>query len=230
MKDIRDWLDVIVKIIVAIAAVIVGYHFSLQKQQNDDLKLITDLVTSSEQPKRLLGASLANDYMDQNRLPSGFYSSVLFYANIQSDANFQKIVAKGAVQLSKSDAAVKKALDQTDASLPIRIYFHIRQESDRKNAQKIESWIESSPTPIGNSIIVPGIQLISGTQSKSILKCFKKSECDNIGPKLVSMFKENNVNIELKDLSQQYEKSTSIRPNHFEAWFSSGLAEGGGTQ
>lgn len=223
MKDIRDWLDVIVKVIVAITAIIVSYHFSLQKQQNDDLKLITELVTSTEQSKRLLGASLVYDYKIQNRISSGFYSSVVYYSIIQSDSDFQQIVAKGAVQISKNDSSIKKELDQVDAKLPIRIYFHIRQENDMKNAIQIKKWIESSPSPTGDSIIAPGIQLIPGTQSKSILKCFKKKECEKIGPRLVSLFKENGVNIELKDQSQQYEKSTLIRPNHFEVWFSSGF-------
>ena len=84
---------------------------------------------------------------------------------------------------------------------------------------------ESSAIPGANQFIVPGIELVSGTQPKPILKCFKMTECQTLGPQLVKVFQDNGVPIELSDVSGTYEHSGSIRPNHFEAWFTHGLPQ-----
>lgn len=222
MKDIREWIDVIAKVILAIFAGVVGYYFSFQKQQNDDIKLIVDMATAEAPQKKILGASIAQEYLNQKRIPEDLYTAIFVYANNIEDKNLQAVVNSGAAQASKENIKVKQALIKASSTLPIRIYFHIRQESDRGLASKMEKMIESYTVPTGNSIIVPGVQLVVGAQSKSLLKCFKKEECNKLGTDLVKLFSENHVSVELSDQSDKYEKSTAIRPNHFEAWFAPG--------
>ena len=226
MKDLRDWIDVIFKVVLAVAGVVFGYYFSYQKQQNDDIKLIVELVAAPESAKRIMGASIAQAYFSQNRVPEEFYLAVYSYANNTGDQQLQAVVNSGAAATSKEQPSIRQALAKASSALPVRIYFHIRQPADRDAARTIERIVESSVTPGGSSIVVPGIELIDGTQRKSVLKCFKKAECDPLGTQLVKIFHDNRVPIELSDQSAAYEHSTSLRPNHFEAWFAPGLAEG----
>jgi hypothetical protein len=225
MKDLRDWIDVIFKVVLALTGIVVGYFFSFQKQQNDDIKLIVEMATASESAKRIMGASIAKAYFDQGRIPEAVYVAVFSYANNSDDEKLRAVVNSGAAASVQAEPSLQQALTKATNALPIRIYFHIRQETDRQAAEAIESAIQSSRIPGGIPIIVPGIQLVSGTQSNSQLRCFKKEECQMLGPQLVKLFQENNVPMELSDLSAKYEQSTTIRPNHFEAWFAPTLRQ-----
>lgn len=219
MKEIRDWVDVAFKIVLAVVGVVVGYYFSFQKQQNDDIKLIVEMTTSTEASKRILGASIAEAYLMQERIPQAVYIAVFSYANNSDDQNLRTVVNAGASASSSNDQGLQKALTQASASLPVRIYFHITRPEDRSAAAAIEHSIEGMQAPEGTSIIVPGIEYVSTRSTKSILKCFRQAECEKLGPQLLEMFKQSNVTIELSNQSARYENSTAIRPNHFEAWF-----------
>ena len=48
MKDIRDLVDVVFKVVLAVVGIIIGYCFSFQKQQNDDIKLLVDMAISDQ--------------------------------------------------------------------------------------------------------------------------------------------------------------------------------------
>ena len=220
MKDIRDWVDVAFKVVLAVVGIIVGYYFSFQKQQNEDIKLIVDMTTSTETSKRILGAAITEAYLNQGRIPQAVYVAVFSYANNSDDQKLRTVVNAGASASSTNDENLQKALTQASNSLPIRVFFHIAREEDRGAASAIERNIEGAQTAEGNPIIVPGIEYVrTAVPSKSILKCFRKAECDALGPELLNIFKQNNVTIELSNQSAKYENSTAIRPNHFEAWF-----------
>ncbi len=223
MKDLRDWIDVIFKVVLALVGMAVGYYFSFQKQQNDDIKLIVEMATAQESAKRIMGASIAREYFSQKRIPQEVYLAVFSYANNSGDQKLQAVVNTGAAVTSKEKPNIRQALAKASDALPVRIYFHIRQAPDREAAQTLEKIIESSVSPVDNAIVVPGIELVTGTQTMSLLKCFKKNECETLGPRLVQIFQENNVQIQLSDQSAVYEQSASIRPNHFEAWFKPGI-------
>lgn len=223
MKDLRDWIDVIFKVAIAVVSVVVGYYFSFHKQQNEDVKLIVDLTTSAEAPRRLLGGTVANAYFKQKRIPEELYLAVIEFANTSADQHLAAIVNTGAAQTSKEKPGLRDALTKAADALPVRIYFHVREENDRDTARNLEKTVESWLTEDGNSIVVPGIELVRGKQMKSQLKCFRKSECEKLGKWLVQMFIQNGVPMELSDQSGRYERASSIRPNHFEAWFAPGV-------
>lgn len=223
MKELRDWIDILFKVVLAVIGVIVGYYFSFQKQQNDDIKLIVELATAEDGAKRIMGASIAQSYFQQNRIPEALYLAVYKYANNTHDQQLRAVVNAGAAAASKGQPNLRQALDRAADALPVRIYFHIRKGIDRDAAETLKKTIESSVTPGGGQIIVPGIQLVAGNQTKSLLKCFRKTECDALGKPLVDLFKDNGIPVELSDQSTIYGQSTSIRPNHFEAWFAPGL-------
>jgi hypothetical protein len=183
------------------------------------------MAASQESPKRILGATIAQSYFEQKRIPQEIYVAVFSYANNSGDQQLRAVVNSGATASVKAIPSLQQALTKAVDSLPIRIYFHIRQEADREAAKAIEGKIVSSVVPGANQIIVPGIELVSGAQTKPILKCFKMSACQTLGPQLVKLFQDNGVPMELSDVSATYEHSESIRPNHFEAWFAPGLKQ-----
>src|SRR5262249_39662925 len=121
--------------------------------------------------------------------------------------------------------AVRQALAKAADALPIRIYFHIRDNGDRSAAEDVGRSVASLAAPAGNSIVVPGVQFIPGQQTESLLKCFKQAECAPLGPTLVKLFADTNVQVKLSPQSG-FETSDAIRPNHFEAWFAPGLKDG----
>src|SRR5262245_7504407 len=222
MKDLRDWVDVAFKVVLAVVGILVGYYFSFQKQQNDDIKLVIDMATSGDRPKSLMAISIADAYLDQRRIPQGVYVAVTSFLKNSDDKSVRVAADAAAVATSKDQPGIRQAFVRADSALPIRIYFHIRDENDRAAATSLGKAIEGS-TASGHLVVVPGVELVDGAQSMSLLKCFKKAECDALGSRLVSLFTDNNLKITLSDQSATYGQSDSIRSNHFEAWFAPGL-------
>jgi hypothetical protein len=226
IKELRDWVDVVFKIAIAIAGVIAGYYFAQQKQQNDDIKLIVDMVTATDSSaKHVLGATIAETYSKKRRIPPEFYAAVANYATTSDDPKLRKTVESGTASVQQANPAVLQALRDSGKTLPVRIYFHIRDERDRDAARALQQRIESARTATGGSIIVPGIEFVPGQQAGSELRCFKTAECHALGDGLRRLFEEAGAPVKLNDVSVTYERSTSIRPNHFEAWFAGGFAQ-----
>ncbi|MCB1493047.1 MAG: hypothetical protein KDJ77_14825 [Rhodobiaceae bacterium] len=219
MKEIRDWIDVGAKVMLAVVAAMIGYYFSFNKQQNDDIKLIVDMVSDNNAQKRILGAEVAKQYLDDKRIPDAIFVAIYRYANLGEEDGLRNAVNAAASESAKSDTDLGKALIAAEQSLPARVYFHIRSADTRQHYQDVESILSTKILTDGTSIIVPGIELVEGKQSQSELRCFRKSECETYGTELVSLLNDAGAQVALKDLSARYENAQNIRPKHFEAWF-----------
>ncbi|MBF0623608.1 MAG: hypothetical protein HQL82_02255 [Magnetococcales bacterium] len=223
MKETIEWITVGVKVALTLISAVAGYVFSHQHQQNEDIKLVTELASSSEPMKRMLGAAIAVDYYDQNRISLSFYKSIYTYANNSPDTAMKALVNTGISETAKTDDNLRKAVEVAANSLPIRIYFHIGEPNDRQKAEMIKQRLEAASLEGGSAIVVPGIQHVKEYPiKKSNLRCFRKEECKNIAEPLLQLFRESGIkDIELSDMSNRYETSTAIRPKHFEAWIAS---------
>lgn len=219
LSEIRDWIDVLFKIALPLAGAVIGYYFSHQKQQNDDIKLIVELATAPESSKRLMGASIASAYQQQKRIPQEIYIAMVSYANNGDDRSLQAAVNSGANNAGNQQPELKKAISNALDALPVRVFFQIREEADRTGAENIRQRLQADSLD-GKAIIVPGIERVPGAQPKSYLKCFRTVECDTLGVKLLEVLRQDGVSIELSNQSSAYEKTT--RPNHFEVWFAPG--------
>jgi hypothetical protein len=114
---------------------------------------------------------------------------------------------------------------------PPRVYIHITDEAQRPAAQQLAKKLEQIRIE-DMAVVVPGIQLVKGFDSKSVLRCFRSQECQPDGSSLVQtingLLKTPQVTFE--DLSKTYGQSTAIGPRHFELWFGPGritLAQSG---
>ena len=223
ITNFRDWVDIAFKIILALVGIIVGYYFSFEKQQNDDIKLVIDLATDTGKPKRSMGVALAKEYSDQKRIPQSIMLAVYQAINQGQDEQLRNQVNQAVSVLETKDQTLQQAVVKINNTLPLRIYFQIRKESDRNAASNIEHIIQNEIAPDGSTIVIPGIEAVPGSQAESELRCFKEIDCKS-GNQLVDIFLKHKINIRLSDLSKKYETSNAIRPRHYEAWFASPLA------
>jgi len=95
-----------------------------------------------------------------------------------------------------------------------RVYFHIRDESQRAQAKQLADKVESLA-----NVVVPGVQLLDKGPSFTELRYFKSTEeqeAKQIADALSSL--------DLKVLTKYvpgFESSNKIRPRHYELWISS---------
>ncbi|MEJ8851594.1 ATP-binding protein [Variovorax rhizosphaerae] len=109
------------------------------------------------------------------------------------------------------------------ASVSPRIYFHIAEESQRAAARALELRVEAGRVD-NMPVVVPGIELIDAPPPENQLRCFKAEECKQYGNALLELVNARLASPKfiLKDFSEKYGSSTSIRPLHFEIYFARG--------
>lgn len=218
LKELRDWIDVAFKIVLAGAGIIVGYYFSFQRQQNEDLRLLLDLATDESPAKRLMSNAVATTFFNDQRLSEELYRSYVFYVFQSPNADLRKAVYETAAS-EGSQSNLRRVVDAAIASVPPRVYFHIGAESDRAAAITARNLLQSTEFPDGSQIIVPGIELRPEPQSRTNLRCFRSYECRDVAPRIIEALNEMNIFVALSDMSGQYENLSSVRPGHFELWF-----------
>ncbi|WP_338882072.1 hypothetical protein [Aeromonas hydrophila] len=100
-------------------------------------------------------------------------------------------------------------------TLPARIYFHIKNESQRERARGIAEQISSD-----KNIIVPGIQRLEQGPAVNELRYFRSTEAAE-AQDFAERLRSLGVNVTAKFIPG-YELSQNLRPRHYELWLSSG--------
>jgi hypothetical protein len=120
-------------------------------------------------------------------------------------------------------ALAEKAGKASPAALAPRVYIHIADETQRVQAEGLESRLKSNPDKT-LSLAVPGIELKSYGSQRSELRCFRTDECQGTGRKIVDEINALLLTprVELVDLSERYPTSQNIRAQHYELWFAKG--------
>ena len=129
--------------------------------------------------------------------------------------------AKAAAQLEAAAAIYAKEPTPPPAAAvrAPRVYIHIVDENARSAAQDFERALEAQAID-GANIIVPGIELVKGGPKQSELRCFQREECDGEARKIRAVANQLlRGPLQLQDLSKRYADSSSIRPRHYEIWF-----------
>ena len=121
-------------------------------------------------------------------------------------------------QLSDEQARVMSA-----ALLAPRVYIQISEEMQRAPARALTQQLEQTQLD-GEPVVVPGIELVSGSLSRSAVRCFRVEECQTDGRQLVDAVNGmlGTPQVVLEDLSSLYAKATNIRRRHYELWFAPG--------
>ena len=227
----KGFFDIGFKVILGIVAAVVGYQFSYQKQQNEDIQVILDLLSDESSKKRALGIEIASLYnkketyflfFSSQRISDDLFVTFNDYItyNDPEKSNRLSINTKIAVA-AESDSALKEKAKASDALLPARIYFHVARNALKARAREIELNIEGKVLSKNIDIVIPGIEVVSSVPRQSELRCFKEDECEKYGNVLVKLMQEAGTTVKLKNLSKQY-PNAKIRPRHFEIWFAEG--------
>jgi hypothetical protein len=126
-------------------------------------------------------------------------------------------------RLANNLADVGPAQASTTARIGPRVYIHIADEKYRPAAIAFERRLEDASVD-GSRVVVPGIELVRTSLPRSVLRCFRAQECAEEGPRLVEAVNMllAQPQVRLQDLSATYGRSSSIRPRHYEIWFTAG--------
>lgn len=225
-SPVRDWLDIALKTLIAAFAALGTYYLSAQKQtvdalhtqqvqSNDDVKLIVDLVDGNP-ARRSIGLAIAKAYAG-SRIPPEVYEAVNIYVTSISSRsqNQENNVIAGQIPAGET---VKLAGQAPSGSLPARIYIQYQRAEDLDAITAIRQGLNGAMVK-DKSIVAPPVEHVRSAISQPILKCFKKTECDDLAQALVDKMKEVGAPTNLTwQYIPGYEKSTAIRQNHFEAW------------
>jgi len=103
----------------------------------------------------------------------------------------------------------------SQADLRPRVYFHIRDESQRAQAKRLADEIEGRA-----NVVVPGVQRVDVGPAVTELRYFKSAE-EQEARQISSALSSLGLKVETKYV-QGFEASTKIRPRHYELWISSG--------
>lgn len=241
MERYIGYLDIGFKIFLALIAAWSAYLFGYQKQQNEDMKLVTELVSDEKPEKRLIGVRLAGALVAEGRIPGIVFAHLLIGVAEDSSVRNPESTAQGKATSSNlksvattilntaaaNNSIIQDQVNKANSNLPIRIYMHVVNTADRSSADAFGNKIERLQTDsgLGRPIVVPDTEVVANYSGKPELRCFKAAECRDVAPRLISLMKSQGaatLGDAPVDLSRQYENSNRIRPMHFEVWFPAG--------
>jgi hypothetical protein len=121
-------------------------------------------------------------------------------------------------QLSDEQTRVMNA-----ALLAPRVYIQITEEAQRAPARALTQQLAQTQLD-GEPVVVPGIELVRGSPSRSAVRCFRVEECQTDGRQLVDAVNGvlSTPQVVLEDLSALYGNATNIRRRHYKLWFAPG--------
>jgi hypothetical protein len=214
MTEKKNWIEIFLMPIVIAGVGILGTYLITQQQEstakaNADsdrqvkiLEIFSEKITSEDKKQRLLAIKLLRVLDDE--LAEKLASAV---AEAEPDKSELKIAATKVADIAKARIELRP-----------RIYVHVQGDREKEVAQAIEQILEK------NDWIVPGIERVGAkSPSSSQLRYFRKAELST-AEKIQKSLENANFHISLTYITG-YEKSTAIRPMHFEIWFSPGMPE-----
>lgn len=121
-------------------------------------------------------------------------------------------------------APVQAASPDKAATGDARLYIQITDAGQRADAQRLADELARSSIG-GQSLAVPGIELVKVSVRQGALRCFDARECQTEAPELMALLARlvRSPPIQLEDLSNRYADSKSIRQRHYELWLPAGV-------
>lgn len=243
MERYFSYIDAAFKIVLAGAAAWSAYLFGYQRQQNDDVKLVTEMISDDKAQKRLIGIGLATAFIKDKRIPEEVFAQILIQvrdsgavpvearsATDKPSATPRRIQEAATVALNlaaANNSLIQSQVERADSNLPVRIYFHVSNPLDKDPANALGDKVERATVDVGlnRDINVPDTEVRPEYVGKTELRCFRAAECRDVAPKVINLLRAQGASAlseEPVDLSRRYENSPKLRPMHFEVWFAAG--------
>jgi hypothetical protein len=199
-----------------------------QEHQNEEVRRRADTATnllkhfaSENKRERLLAIKVAEELVKEKQLPDELAPALIEIAKSDPSAEVagaatevtNKITDVTTINQAGNSETIKSTASETIAKIPARVYFHIRNESQRERAEQIAAKLQEQ------GFIVPGIERLDTGPTTTELRFFTGSEPADTQV-LVNAFTQLGLNVKPVDLSNRYKNSTSVRPRHYELWIS----------
>ncbi|HEX6861365.1 MAG TPA: hypothetical protein VF414_01035 [Thermoanaerobaculia bacterium] len=221
MADRKNWTEIFLMPVVIALVGFAGTYFITQQQESSAwiagqaqiksaqqqaaaerqikvLDIFSEKITSSDPNQRILALNLLRAIEPE-------FATKLALAVSAAEA------PKSEVKRVAQQVAIESTARAEKASTPARVYVHIREDEDRPHARLIEESLES------NGFDVPGIERVGRrSPSNSQLRYFRRSE-EPEANEIVEILTATGVAVKPQYISG-HEKSTAIRPRHYELW------------
>jgi hypothetical protein len=211
MAESRSWVEIVLMpLAVALVGTLGTYFITAQQQRSAELKAVEDRqikileifadnITSNDEGERIFALRLLEAVDDDlaERLATAVSAT-------EQEPSAVRSVATAVAQ----NAAAR-------ASAVPRIYIHIRDNSNRANAQSVASSL------VDAGYFVPGIErLVDQGPASNQLRYFRKDE-EATAKAIVEKLNAQQIEAKLTYIGG-YENSSVIKPLHFELWFALG--------
>lgn len=160
----------------------------------------------------------------QMQVQRAYLASTLDSLARQVDELSQTLHGGGNEPAQRELSSLKAGLSQAQAlamvpdtaTIPPRLYIHIRNEQQRSAAKQAGEQVKAA------GYVVPGIErLVDKGPQVTELRYFRKAD-EADARRLQAVLEKAGVETKVSDLSASYKDSKSIRPGHFELWFAPG--------
>lgn len=201
---------------------------AVQDQQNEEISHRADRATnllkhfaSESKRERLLAIKVAEQLGKDKQLPDELVPVLIEIAKNDPSADVSGAAAEATSKVTEVTTinqagnveTVKSTAGEVIAAIPPRVYFHIRNESQRERAEQIAAKLQDQ------GFIVPGIERLDAGPPHTELRFFKGSDPTDTQT-LVKALDQLGLKVDQVDLSNRYKNSTAIRPRHYELWIS----------
>ena len=170
----------------------------------EEQKALKTVQTATDEKDRALDGALALLSTAQNKLAAARDSTV------DSKSREALVQAEGVIGKQAEDIG----------KLTARVYVHMSEDAQRPAVDALANRMRK--IRLGTNLLsVPSTEI---QKSKATaLRCFRASECEE-GKQLLELLNQQlqSPKLDLQDFSARYEKSTGIRPRHYEVWFAPG--------
>jgi|GEM_PF-4358584 len=227
MTDRKNWIEIFIMPLVIASVGILGTYFITQ-QQEDNAKSKADLdrqlsINRADSDRQIKIIEIFSEKITSNDEKQRMMALRLL--RVLDDELAEKLASAAAeAERTESDAQklAQKVVDVAKARINLlpRVYIHVKSSNEVGAAQEVEKLLSN------NEWIVPGIQKMGQkTLGSSQLRYFRKNEKETVD-KIQLVLKNNGHDIAVKYIPG-YENSKSLRPMHFEIWFSEGEPRSG---
>jgi hypothetical protein len=193
----------------------VGQSYATQKEASDEQQRRSDRATAllthlaSENPReKLLAISVASYLFERKLLPDELRPAMLALERTETNKEVIRELAKTNDEVAQAapTAAVPPPAPQT---LRARVYFHVANDAQRAEAQKIREQLE------GPDLVVPGID----STPKSFPKTAELRYFDPREEQEARAISEHLAKLGLNAPARLVGQAGRVRPRHFELWY-----------
>jgi len=193
-----------------------------KKEQLERVQNAIRSISSQNQDEVLQGVGQVDELIKHNELPSDL-KGILIAPALTSQDDRVRVAASQVLELAvKTDSNLALSVDKTAQQLPPRFFIHIADESQRREAERMASFLKKQ------GYLVPGIQNVGekGVRNNQ-LRYFRDSDPGLPTPQeILALLNRTNTGKWILNRVRGFEQSTKVTVGQFELWFATPATTG----